>query len=298
MKRNSSGWHGESRRHSLARKGIKTAKGKLIEFYAGTKLSAELDMIDSDVNDKLSIIDTDLEKLDRFRDEWIDYIKSSLYKMGFNRTDVDYMEIDTWVDGFLWESIVEEMSYSPLISPIEDLSEWIYDHTADHVDTEEIMLTILNSKPLLDLQFNSIDNLADSIWITTQKKLESMGFNEYDIDEMQLETWASHRVLDYIEDDLFAPRSPLMQRTGSLEDWMGDRVELKASGQVIISRIDARDFHKAVENEVGKSKTKFLDDAINEYNKAYKEQGLKAESYIDPNAKKGVIKIRIIEMEN
>ncbi|MCK4545419.1 hypothetical protein KAU43_07760 [candidate division WOR-3 bacterium] len=222
------GWKGESRRHSLSRKGIKTnlpdgRRFDVSNYVArGKPLSKSLDDIDGMVNNKIHI-DNEVEEFQRYKNEWVEFIEKELSKKGFSDDDIDDMQIETWVDGILFDKMVDELSYQAG-SPMDDLSQWIEDQTGDKIDTTGIEKEIYDSFPLLDKRFESIVRQRDIIEIDTERELLKLGISQDDIDDMQIETWSSNRLLDELEDEMGWQR--LFTRTDTLEEWIKDQVEL------------------------------------------------------------------------
>ena len=223
-------WKGESRRHSLARKGIKTnidqdRRFDVSTFVArGEGLSKKLDDLDGLFYTKIDRIDVDIKEFIRYKNEWVEFIYQELSKMGYDEGDIDDMDIETWAIRIILDDLDDDLGLQTG-ERVEDLSDWIETQTGDKIDTDDIVELIYNSIPLLEPQFKNVIELRDELYLEIEGKLANIGFTDDEIDEMQIHTWASSRVMDNIEDYIGWQR--LFDRTDTLESWILDRVRIR-----------------------------------------------------------------------
>jgi len=229
-----SGWKNESRRHSLARKGVKTNidQGKRFDvsnFVArGEGLSKKLDDLDGLVYERFIIIEEDLKGFIRYKDEWVEYIQTELSKMGYDEGDIDDMNIEGWTIRLLLDYIDDRLDVQTG-QEVDDLSVWIEDYTGEKIDTDDITELIYNSVILLDPEFNSIVRVRDGLEVDVERELSKLGFDEGQIEDIYIEDWASQRLLDEIEDEIGWQR--LFSRTDTLESWIRDRIRIRDESQ-------------------------------------------------------------------
>ena len=220
-----SGWHNESRRHSLARRGVRTVIDDRRRLPVSRYVArGNLEGIDSDMNVSLERLDPVITSFSRYRDEWVDAVYDFLAEMGYDDEVIEKLDrdqVEAWASLLLIDYLADELSID--MGNGWELSDLLQSEIGIDVNTDDLMELIYNSVPLLDMEFSKVIDLKSGLEADTKQSLYHSGLYTADeIDDAMIGDWASMRIIDYVEDGLGIQK--LSPGVGTLEDWMEDKV--------------------------------------------------------------------------
>ena len=197
MKNKGSGWRNESRRHSLARRGISTVSPSSRQFVAGGSVEDKIDEIDIKYRIDNYDYDSIISKIVKIIDTHTGRLENTLFELGFSEDEVDAMQIRTYIQ----EEVNEVLASDFLMMGAdrnEDLFEWILDRVdlspTSYLYNRNIDQIDASTCDNLNYEINEIyksdlSNTMGRIIKKATSDLKSSGFSDDDIADMYIADW-------------------------------------------------------------------------------------------------------------
>lgn len=191
------GWKGESRRHSLSRKGIKTnidqhKRLSVRNFVARGKLEP-INKIDAKYRISNKYYDDITLKIKIINEKHTKRIEEGLTDLGFTEDEISNMKIDAYVRSSTFEMIGDfNLSFSPFDTP--ELSEWINERikkkpNADLIRKLETREEQWLHKEISTLFMGEIRPHLENTTANIEEELLEAGYTKDMISDMSIDDW-------------------------------------------------------------------------------------------------------------
>jgi len=195
MARKGRGWHDESRRHSLARKGIKTihvndapsAKGEFRNPLSQLDVTYRLSN-----REYVNLLESDLQKLEK---RYVDRLKEALELEGFTEDEIYDMDIEGYIQQEIFSILDSELGRNSNFHRPEELYDWLLDrvelrfHNRSMIEKIELESERGLYDDLVEIMDNKISPMLKKTVNKVESELKEMGFTEKEIKDMDIYTW-------------------------------------------------------------------------------------------------------------
>ena len=204
------GWKGESRRHSLSRKGIKTNIDKTKRLSVRNFVArGELGKINQ-LDNKYRILNKNYDdlglKIKAINEKHTKRLEDGLFDLGFSKDEISDMQIDAFVRIRTYEMISSfNLSFSPFDTP--ELSVWIEERikekpNADLIDKLDSREELWLHKKVSTLFMDEIRNRLEETTAKVEKELIDAGYTKDIVSDMSIDDWQLAIFFEKIDETL------------------------------------------------------------------------------------------------